>query len=68
MPRQKLPSAYIQNGAVDVIKTEVILHKNSMTGDVIRALVMNTDDSVSIDTHLDWQVAEILIARRKAEC
>lgn len=68
MPRQKLPPAYIHNGAVDVIKTEVIAERNSMTGDVIRALVMDTDDSVSIDTPLDWQLAEILIARRKVEC
>ena len=37
MPRQKLPPAYIQNGAVDVIRTEVILRKASMTGDVIKA-------------------------------
>ena len=66
MPRQKLPPAYIHNGAVDVIKTEVILDRNSMTGDVIRALVMDTDDAVSIDTPLDWQLAEILISRPKA--
>jgi N-acylneuraminate cytidylyltransferase len=66
MPRQKLPPAYIQNGAVDVIKPEVILNKNSMTGDVIKALVMDSEESVSIDSILDWELAEILLARRKA--
>lgn len=67
MPRQKLPAAYIQNGAVDVIKPEVIMQKNSMTGDPIKALVMDADESISIDTPLDWQLAEILMARRNAQ-
>ena len=67
MPRQKLPAAYIQNGAVNIIKPEVIMQKNSMTGDPIKALVMDADESVSIDTALDWQLAEILMARRKAK-
>jgi CMP-N-acetylneuraminic acid synthetase len=67
MPRQKLPAAYIQNGAVDVIKPEVIMQKNSMTGDPIKALIMDADESVSIDTPLDWQLAEILMVRRKGK-
>jgi len=65
MPRQKLPAAYIHNGAVDVVKPEVILDKNSMTGDVIKALVMDMDESVSIDSPLDWELAEILMTRCK---
>jgi N-acylneuraminate cytidylyltransferase len=64
LPRQKLPAAYIQNGAVDVIKPSVIRVKNSMTGGRIKALVMNVEDAVSIDTQLDWELAEILLARR----
>jgi N-acylneuraminate cytidylyltransferase len=67
MPRQKLPAAYIQNGAVDVVKPEVIMQRNSMTGSAIKALVMDADESVSIDTPLDWQLAEILMARRTAK-
>lgn len=66
MPRQKLPPAYIHNGAVDVVKANVILDKNSMTGDVIKALVMDMDESVSIDSQLDWELAELLMARRNA--
>jgi CMP-N-acetylneuraminic acid synthetase len=65
MPRQQLPAAYIQNGSVDVVRTEVILHKNSMTGDVIKAVIMDSAESVNIDSPLDWDLAEILLARRK---
>jgi len=65
MPRQQLPPAYIQNGSVDVVRTEVILHKNSMTGDVIKAVIMDSAESVNIDSPLDWELAEILLARRK---
>jgi CMP-N,N'-diacetyllegionaminic acid synthase len=32
LTRQILPKAYIQNGCIDVIKTPVIVEKNSMTG------------------------------------
>jgi CMP-N-acetylneuraminic acid synthetase len=64
-PRQKLPAACVQNGSVDVVRTEVILGKNSMTGKVIKALLMQEDESVNIDSQLDWEVAEILMARRK---
>ncbi len=65
MPRQKLPAAYIQNGSVDVVRTEVILRKNSMTGDVIKALIMDENECVNIDGALDWELAEILMKRRK---
>lgn len=65
MPRQKLPAVYIQNGAVDVIRTEVILNQGSMSGEVIKPLIMDEDESVNIDSALDWELAEILMMRRK---
>ena len=55
MPRQKLPAAYIHNGAVDVVRPEVILNKHSMTGDMIGALLMDNHESVGIDSALDWR-------------
>lgn len=64
-PRQELPSAYIQNGAVDVVWAEVILQKGSMAGSVIRAFIMSEEESVNIDSPLDWELAEILMTRRK---
>ncbi|MDQ7799478.1 MAG: acylneuraminate cytidylyltransferase family protein [Candidatus Edwardsbacteria bacterium] len=41
MPRQSLPKAYLQNASIDVIRTNVILNKRSMTGDVIHGYVMD---------------------------
>jgi len=65
-PRQVLPEAYVQNGSVDVVRTEVILERGSMTGATIRALVMDEEDSVNIDSPLDWELAETLMSRRHA--
>jgi N-acylneuraminate cytidylyltransferase len=66
MPRQKLPAAFIHNGAIDVVRAGVIMNKNSMTGGPIKAFVMDADECVSIDTPLDWEVAELLMSRRAA--
>lgn len=42
MPRQLLPTAYVQNACIDVVWTRVILERHSMTGRRIRGLVMET--------------------------
>ncbi|MFZ5516783.1 MAG: cytidylyltransferase domain-containing protein [Candidatus Zhuqueibacterota bacterium] len=47
-PRQSLPDVYLQNANIDVVRTDVILHKNSMTGDTIYGYVM--DRIFDIDT------------------
>ena len=64
-PRQKLPKAYIQNGSVDVIRTHVILQQASMTGQHIEGFVMSEQESVNIDSSIDWALAEQLIEVRK---
>ncbi|MEQ9412359.1 MAG: acylneuraminate cytidylyltransferase family protein, partial [Cyclobacteriaceae bacterium] len=46
-PRQALPEVFIQNAAIDVIKTSTILQKNSMTGDKILGYKM--DEMFDID-------------------
>ncbi len=63
-PRQKLPEAYVQNGSVDIIRSETILQKRSMTGDTIFHLIMDEDESINIDTELDFIVAEQLMKKR----
>lgn len=35
MPRQRLPVAYLQNAAIDVMRTSTVMEKNSMTGSII---------------------------------
>lgn len=64
MPRQKLGEVYIQNGSVDVIRPAVMTEQNSMTGASIRPMIMAEEDSVNIDSPLDWDLAELLIERK----
>ena len=65
-PRQALPKAYVQNGAVDVIRTWVILRENSMSGGHMIGIEMDEMDSVNIDSPIDFMVAESLMLERIA--
>jgi CMP-N-acetylneuraminic acid synthetase len=56
MPRQALPEVYLQNAAVDVVRTEVIRRQRSMSGRRILAYVM--DGCQDIDSWADLAVAE----------
>ena len=48
MPRQQLPSTFVQNACIDVVKTRVITEKKSMTGTKIYGYLMV--DNYDIDT------------------
>lgn len=63
-PRQKLPFAFVQNGAVEVIRITTIIEKHSMSGEKMKAYVMPEEDSVNIDSPLDFLLAEILLKQR----
>lgn len=56
MPRQKLPKVYYQNACIDVIRTEVILKKHSMSGERIAGYEM--DENFDIDTEEEFMMAE----------
>ncbi|PIR20604.1 MAG: hypothetical protein COV45_05240 [Deltaproteobacteria bacterium CG11_big_fil_rev_8_21_14_0_20_47_16] len=64
-PRQKLPKAFVQNGAVDVIRAETILEKNSMSGSVMKAFVMDEDISVNVDSPIDFELAELALSQTR---
>lgn len=57
-PRQELPIAYWQTGAVDVVRTGVILEGRSMTGRRILPLVMPSELAVDIDDEASFRHAE----------
>ncbi len=59
-PRQSLPRVYIQNAAIDVVRSEVILKQNSMTGKNIRGFIM--DDYHDIDTYEQFGSAHAALA------
>ncbi len=61
-PRQRLPVAWVQNGAVDVIRTETITRLGSMSGRRLLPFVMTEEESVNVDSLMDWRLAEILLS------
>ncbi len=64
MPRQLLPDAYIQTGAVDVVWEDVLRKYNSPVGEKTTYFMMDQDDSVNIDYPEDFELAEIILNRR----
>jgi len=61
MPRQVLPDVYWQTGYVDAAWSDTIRKKNSMTGDYILPLVIDSTEWVDIDSQDDWKRAEQLL-------
>jgi N-acylneuraminate cytidylyltransferase len=60
-PRQALPPVFWQTGHIDAIRPETILHKGSMSGDVILSLAVDPRCAVDIDTLSDWRRGEWLV-------
>lgn len=56
MPRQALPEVFLQNAAVDVVRSAVIREGRSMTGRRIRPYVMTS--VFDLDDWKDWAAAE----------
>lgn len=63
MLRQQLPSTYWQTGHIDVIKRDTILKQNSMSGNAIYPLVLESRYTVDIDNLNDWDRVEWMIER-----
>jgi len=59
--RQALPDTYWQTGHIDVIRSNVILEKKSMSGEKIKPIMINPDYTVDIDKPSDWQRSEWLV-------
>jgi CMP-N,N'-diacetyllegionaminic acid synthase len=60
-PRQRLPQTYWQIGTLDVIKTEVILHQNSMSGQNILPYIVGPELAVDIDDLSSFEKAGTVI-------
>jgi CMP-N,N'-diacetyllegionaminic acid synthase len=58
LPRQLLPPVYWQNAYLDVTRWATVMEKNSMTGERILALVMESSEDVDIDTFSDLERIE----------
>lgn len=60
MPRQKLPTVYYQNACIDVFRSDTVLKKKSMTGDIILGYKMR--HNFDIDTEADFKKAELAMS------
>lgn len=60
-PRQALPQTYWQTGHIDAIRSNTILAKHSLTGDIILPLLIDPLYTVDIDTPEDFLVSAKLI-------
>jgi N-acylneuraminate cytidylyltransferase len=60
-PRQILPPVYWQTGHIDAIRVSTIADKNSLTGDVVYPLLIDSRYTVDIDTLADWAKYEALV-------
>lgn len=62
--RQDAAPVFRLNGAVVASLVEPLLSRRRLVGDDVRGLVMAVEDSVDVDTELDFNLAQVLFARR----
>lgn len=62
--RQELPTFYRLNGAIYFGKTEAFMQNGSFIGEKGFAYIMPQEDSVDIDSELDFALAELLLERK----
>lgn len=63
LPRQVFEDAYIPNGYIDIIRTNVIQRTDTLHGDNI--LLYETDDVADIDTIEDFSFAERIVDQER---
>ncbi|MFW5795060.1 MAG: cytidylyltransferase domain-containing protein [Bacillota bacterium] len=62
--RQDMPEIYGTNGAIYIVKPEILYNQNSFIGDKNYGYVMNKEKSVDIDSNYDLKIARLLIKDR----
>lgn len=65
LPRQLLPDAYVHTGAMDVMRLRTITKLKSTSGKKVGYFFMKAEDSVNIDSPIDFEVADILMKKRQ---
>ena len=70
--RQELPKSYLHEGAVAVIRTDVLMESEGEEGPEAflgkdrRAVITRQGETVEIDSEADVKLAEFLLSRRGA--
>ena len=61
-PRQQLPASFCQNGAIYLLSVENFLREKSFIVEPFMGYKMKREESIDIDTELDFRVAEMLMS------
>lgn len=61
------PSAFVRNGAIYLVRRDVLMNQNSIFGKKILPYFMPQNRSIDIDTEIDFLFAELLINRSSIE-
>ncbi len=65
VPRQKLEPIYWQNAVIDITRPKFILKENRIFGDKLVTMIMSLEDSVDLDSILDFKIATQIMRERK---
>lgn len=63
-PRQKLPRAFLPNGAIYLFKASAFLRENGIPKKNVCPYMMTPEDSIDIDDLSDFQMAEAILRKR----
>jgi len=64
--RQDLPKVYISSGAVYITRPDIITRENKILGQDTRAVIMKQEDSIDVDTLIDFKLAELILREAHA--
>lgn len=67
LPRQLFPKVYVHTGAMDVMRRDTIVKQESTSGKKLGYFLMKPEDSINIDSPIDFEIAEILLEKRSHE-
>lgn len=59
----KLPNFYVQDGSLEISRTDVPLRRGQICGAAVIPFITDSPFSVDLNTELDWLVAECLVER-----
>jgi len=61
-----LPEVYVQNAALEIVRTEAVLRTGTREGEVILPFLTAGHEGLNIDYEADWSRAEALVAAGEA--
>ncbi len=65
LPRQMLPKVYVHTGAMDIMRLRTIRDMKSTSGNKLAYFFMKAEDSINIDSHVDFMMAEFIMKEQR---